>query len=136
MGEEPKPTSPSMTEKPILEELGIPITLRVIVVAIGGGLAGMLLMFPLLAGIPIALDLFRTESIVEFAHFGMYLGLEPSLTTGIMLFFLGGTTVLPLLFLVAGTFLPPEKLATSGGQPTRPSSGSGSSSRSGPVGTS
>lgn len=110
MSKESDSTSLSTGEEPVaLEEAGILITLRVIAVAMGGGLAGMLLMLPLLAGIPIAFDLFRTESIVEFAQFGLYLGLEPSLTTGIVLFILGGTTVLPLLFLIAGAFLPPEE---------------------------
>jgi hypothetical protein len=97
------------TEEPGLEEFGLLITLRVIAIAMGGGLLGMVLMLPLLAGVPLVLGLFQPESIVEFAHFGMYLGLEPSVTTGIVLFLLGGTTVLPLLFLVAGAFLPPEE---------------------------
>ena len=109
MSKEQNSVSPSTTEEPGIEELGLPITLRVIVMAMGGGLVGMLLMLPLLGGVPIALDVFRPESIVEFAHFGRYLGLEPSLTTGLLLFFLGGVTVLPLLFLVAGAFLPPEE---------------------------
>lgn len=92
-----------------LEEAGILITLRVLGVAMGGGLAGMLLMLPLLAGVPILFDLFRTESILDFAQFGVYFGLEPTLTTGVVLFVLGGTTVLPLLFLIAAAFLPPEE---------------------------
>ncbi|WP_336344485.1 DUF6789 family protein [Halalkalicoccus ordinarius] len=109
MNEESNSVSPSTTEEPGIEEFGLPITLRVIGVAMGGGLVGMLLMLPLLGGVPILLDVFRPESIVEFAHFGMYLGFEPSVTTGLLLFFLGGITVLPLLFLVVGAFLPPEK---------------------------
>ncbi|MFC7222983.1 DUF6789 family protein [Halalkalicoccus sp. GCM10025322] len=109
MSKETNSASPSTTEGPGLEEVGLPITLRVIVVAMGGGLVGMLLMLPLLGGVPIALDVFRPEAIVEFAHFGLYLGLEPSVTTGILLFFVGGTTVLPLLFIVVGSFLPPEE---------------------------
>lgn len=109
MSEETESTSPSLTEEPIVEELEIPITLRVIAVAMGGGLVGMVLMLPLLAGIPIALDLFETESILEFANFAVFLGLEPSLIVGIVLFVVGGITILPLLFLVAGAFLPPEE---------------------------
>lgn len=109
MSKESNSASPLTAEESGLEEWGLAITLRVVAVAMGGGLVGMLLMLPLLAGVPLALGLFRTESIVEFASFGIYLGLEPSVTTGIVLFILGGTTVLPLLFLVAGSFLPPEK---------------------------
>lgn len=109
MSKEPESSSPSLTEKQMLENLEIPITLRVIAAAMGGGLVGMVLMMPLLAGIPIALDLFQPESILEFANFAVFLGLEPSLTVGVVLFVIGGTTVLPLLFLVAGAFLPPEE---------------------------
>ncbi|MEM4780458.1 MAG: hypothetical protein QXG03_02680 [Halalkalicoccus sp.] len=108
MSKEPESAS-RLTEESFLVELQVPITLRVVAVAMGGGLLGMVLMMPLLAGVPLALDLFRTESIVEFATFGTFLGLEPSLIVGVVLFVLGGTTVLPLLFLVAGAFLPPEE---------------------------
>jgi hypothetical protein len=109
MSKESESASPSLTEEPIVEELEIPITLRVIAVAMGGGLVGMVLMLPLLAGVPVALDLFETQSILQFANFAVFLGLEPSLMIGMVLFFIGGTTVLPLLFLVAGAFLPPEE---------------------------
>ncbi|MDL5363783.1 DUF6789 family protein [Halalkalicoccus sp. NIPERK01] len=109
MSKESNSASPITAEEPALDEMGILITLRVVAVAMAGGLVGMVLMLPLLAGVPLALDLFQTESIVEFSSFGLYIGLEPSLTTGIVLFLLGGTTVLPLLFLVAGAFLPPEE---------------------------
>jgi hypothetical protein len=109
MSEEQESTGPSLTDEQILEELGLPITLRLVIVAMGGGLVGMVLMLPLLAGVPIALDLFEPESIVEFANFAIFLGLEPSLMVGVALFVIGGTTVLPLLFLVAGAFLPPEE---------------------------
>lgn len=109
MSKEQSTDSALAGEKVDLDEAGLLISLRVIGVAMVGGLVGMLLMVPLLAGVPIAFDLFRTESIVDFAQFGVYFGLEPSLTTGVVLFVLGGTTVLPLLFLIAGAFLPPRE---------------------------
>lgn len=109
MSKEPEPASPPLTDAQILAGLETPITLRVIAAAMGGGLVGMALMLPLLAGVPMALDLFQTESILEFANFAVFLGLEPSLTVGAVLFVIGGTTVLPLFFLVAGAFLPPEE---------------------------
>lgn len=109
MNKEPNPENLMTGEGPALDEAGLLITLRVIAIAMGGGLLGMLLMLPLLAGVPIVFDLFQTESIVEFAHFGMYLGFEPSLALGIVLFVVGGATILPLLFLIAGAFLPPEE---------------------------
>lgn len=109
MNEEPNPTDPLVTEERAPEEAGIPITLRAVAVTMGGGLVGMLLMLPLLVGVPVALDLFRTEPIVRFSNFGLFLGVEPSVTLGVVLFLVGGTTVLPLLFLVLGAFLPPER---------------------------
>lgn len=109
MSKEPNSTGPFTSEEPSLEEAGIGITLRVIAVAMGGGLVGTLLMLPLLAGVPLALGLLQTESIVTFSTFGVFLGLEPSVTLGIVLFLIGGTTVLPLLFLIVGAFLPPEQ---------------------------
>lgn len=87
----------------------IPITVRLIAGSMVGGLAGMLLMLPVLVGVPVVFDLFRTEPIVEFAQIGSYLGLEATLTLGIALFVLGGASILPLQFLVVGAFLPPDE---------------------------
>ncbi|PSQ27073.1 cytochrome C oxidase subunit I [Halobacteriales archaeon QS_9_68_17] len=93
-------------ESAIAEE--IPITPRLIGTSMTGGLVGMVLMLPLLAGIPIVLDVFRTEPILEFASFATIVGLEPSLIAGMALFGLGGTLFLPVQFLVVGAFLPPD----------------------------
>lgn len=109
MRNEPNPDSLITGEEPTLDEAGILITLRVIAIAMGGGLLGMLLMLPLLAGVPVAFDLFQTESVMGFAQLGTYFGFEPSLALGIVLFVVGGTTILPVLFLIAGAFLPPEE---------------------------
>lgn len=109
MSKRSESANPSLTEGQISAGLEAPLTPRVIVVAMGGGLVGMVLMLPVLAGVPLALDLFQTESIREFANFAVFLGLEPTLTIGAVLFVVGGTTVLPLFFLVAGAFLPPEE---------------------------
>jgi hypothetical protein len=65
-------------------------------------------MLPILVGLPLVFDLFSTDPIADFAPFVAYLGVEPSLTVGVALFVLGGITVLPLMFLVVGSFLPPE----------------------------
>lgn len=87
----------------------VPITVRVVLTAMGGGLVGMVLMLPVLVGLPFVFDLFRTEPIANFAPFFEYLGVEPSLALGVALFVIGGTTVLPLMFVVVGSFLPPER---------------------------
>lgn len=85
----------------------VPLTVKVILTAMVGGLAGMVLMVPLLVGVPAAFDLFRTDPVVGFSTILSYVGLEPSLVGGVALFVVGGTMFLPLLFLVVGAFLPP-----------------------------
>lgn len=84
-----------------------PITAKVILTAMASGLVGMILMLPVLVGLPFAFDLFLTDPIANFAPFITYLGVEPSLALGVALFVIGGTTVLPLIFVVVGSFLPP-----------------------------
>ena len=85
----------------------LPITIRLIGTAMLGGVVGMVLMLPLLVGAPVALGLFRTAPIVEFSSIGSFFGLQPSLVLGIAIFVLGGSTLLPVQFLVVGGFLPP-----------------------------
>lgn len=109
MNKEPNSAGSLTSEEPALEEGGVPITPRAVSVAMGGGLLGTLLMLPFLVGVPMALGVFRPEPIVEFSTAVAFLGLERSVTSGIVIFLIGGTTVLPLLFLIAGPFLPPEE---------------------------
>lgn len=86
------------------------ITGRLVLTAMVSGLVGMVLMVPLLVGVPVLFGVFRTEPIAQFANFGgAFFGPELSLMLGIVLFVIGGMTVLPLMFLVVGAFLPPEK---------------------------
>lgn len=104
---------PAETETLTGEELKggaaeLPITIRLIGTAMLGGVVGMVLMLPLLVGAPLALGLFRTAPIVEFSSVGSFFGLQPSLALGIAIFVLGGSTLLPVQFLVVGGFLPPE----------------------------
>ncbi|MFB6096775.1 MAG: DUF6789 family protein [Haloferacaceae archaeon] len=86
-----------------------PITLRVVATAMVGGFVGMVLMLPLLVGVPVVFNLFRTEPIAQFAPFLAQIGVERSLWLGVALFVVGGTTVLPLMFVVVAAFLPPEE---------------------------
>lgn len=96
-------------EEPMLAELGPPIRRDVVLTAVLGGLLGVIAMLPVLAGIPRLLGEFRTQPVVDFAALGMVIGLEPSLALGVAIFVLAGTVVLPLLFVVAGAFLPPRQ---------------------------
>lgn len=87
----------------------VPITLRLIGLAMVCGLIGMVAWLPILVGLPMALDLFQAEPIVEFSSFiAIMFGLEPSLALGIALFIFAGTLFLPVQFLVVGAYLPPE----------------------------
>ena len=91
------------------EESAIPITVKVLGFAMGGGLLGMLVMLPLLVGLPAAVGLFSTDPVVEFVPLTGLLGIEPTLPLGLALFVAGGTVLLPMVFLVVGAYLPPEE---------------------------
>ena len=71
-----------------------------------GRTLGIVLMTPVMVGIPQALGVFQADPILDFAWLGTALGLEPSFTNGLLLFGADGAVVLPLLFVVAGAFLP------------------------------
>jgi phage shock protein PspC (stress-responsive transcriptional regulator) len=71
-------------------------------------MAGTALMLPVLVGIPGLLGYFRTEPITDFAGVASAFGIEPTLALGVVLFGFGGTVPLPLVFLVIGSYLPPE----------------------------
>ncbi|MDS0292647.1 DUF6789 family protein [Halogeometricum luteum] len=95
-------------EESLAESFEIPISGRVVLMAMSGGFVGTVLMMPVLVGIPELLGLFQTAPITGFAGFAAFFGLEPTLLLGVVLFGFGGTVVLPLTFLVLGAFLPPE----------------------------
>ncbi len=86
----------------------VPITVRLILTAMVSGFIGMVAMLPVLAGVPIALDVFRPEPLVRFASFVSFFGIEPTLALGVGLFVAIGTIFLPVQFLVVGAYLPPE----------------------------
>lgn len=97
----------TVAEEPF--EAEIPISVKLVLTAMFGGLVGMVLMLPVLVGIPLAFGLFRTEPIAQFAPFLAQVGVEPSLALGVSLFVVGGATILPLMFVVVGSFLPPKE---------------------------
>lgn len=90
-------------------EAGLDISVRVILAAVAGGLAGLAAMVPVLLGLPALLGLFRAEPLLSVAELGMVVGLAPNLALGIGVFVAGGAVALPLLFVVAGAFLPPRE---------------------------
>jgi hypothetical protein len=96
-------------EQPGIAELGLPISAKVVLTSMAGGLLGTVAMLPVLVGVPQALGLFSTEPITQFAGFAAFFGIEPTAMLGMAVFGLGGTFVLPLIFLVVGSFLPPRE---------------------------
>jgi phage shock protein PspC (stress-responsive transcriptional regulator) len=109
MSSETSETDAVALEQPGIAELGLPISAKVVLMSMAGGLLGTVLMLPVLVGVPQALGLFRTEPITQFAGFAAFFGIEPTATLGMVVFGLGGTFVLPLIFLVVGSFLPPRE---------------------------
>lgn len=88
---------------------GLDITARVVVAAFVGGAVGLVAMTPVLVGLPALLGVFQADPLLNVAEFGLVLGAEPSLPLGIVVFAAGGVVGLPLLFVVAGSFLPPRE---------------------------
>ncbi|WP_049927113.1 DUF6789 family protein [Halopiger goleimassiliensis] len=93
------------------DDLGaeLDITLRVVLSAFAGGAVGLLAMVPILFVPPAFFDLFEADALVDVAELGRVLGLEPNLLLGVVVFVVGGAIALPLLFVVAGAFLPPRE---------------------------
>jgi len=94
------------TEVPALGEAENPLTLRVVASAFAGGLAGILVMSPVVAGIPILLGVFDLDPLSRFADLVIA---DASAALGIAFFVAGGVVVLPLFFLVTASFLPPHE---------------------------
>jgi hypothetical protein len=84
------------------------ITERQILASFAGGAAGLVAMAPVLGVLPALLGLFKADPLVDLAELGRVLGFEPSLVLGLLVFVAGGVVALPLLFVVAGAFLPPR----------------------------
>lgn len=93
-------------EEPAFQERGEPLTLRVIGSGIVGGIAGVAVMSPVIAGIPILLDIFRLESLAAFAELVIA---DANAILGVAFFVAGGAVVLPLFFVITATFVPPRE---------------------------
>ena len=83
------------------------ISRNVVVMAMAGGLAGTVVMLPVMVLVPQLLGVFQTEPLANFVGFAAVFGIEPTLTLGAVLFGVGGMVALPLVFLTFGAFLPP-----------------------------
>ncbi|WP_336036600.1 DUF6789 family protein [Halobacterium yunchengense] len=99
-------TSEATAEEQVLGKTEEPLTVRAVLGAFAGGIAGLLVMAPVIAGIPILLGVFEMEPLERFADLVIA---DASGTLGVAFFVAGGAFVLPLFFLVTATFLPPRE---------------------------
>ena len=90
-------------------EAHLDINGRVVLSAFVGGLVGLVLMMPVLLGLPALLGLFEADPLISVTDLGRVIGIQPSLLLGLAVFLAGGVIALPLLFTVAGGFLPPRE---------------------------
>lgn len=99
-------TSDAAVEEQVAPEHEDPLTPRAVVSAMAGGVAGLVVMAPVIAGIPILLGVFQMEPLEQFANLVIA---DASGTLGAAFFVAGGAVVLPLFFVVTATFLPPRE---------------------------
>lgn len=97
----------SIEDEP-LEEVEEPLSLRAVLSGVLGGVAGLVGMAPIVAGIPIALGIFQDEPLADFASLVVA---QADPTIGAVIFVVGGAFVLPLFFVVTASFLPPRSPA-------------------------
>ena len=93
-------------DEPVFGEVEDPLTLRAIASSVAGGVAGLVVMAPVIAGIPILLGIFEMEPLAEFSTLIIA---EADATLGLAFFLVGGAFVLPLFFVVTAPFLPPRE---------------------------
>ncbi|MFB6101004.1 MAG: DUF6789 family protein [Haloplanus sp.] len=93
-------------EEPTLGEAEDPLTLRAVASGFVGGVAGLVVMSPVIAGVPILLGIFELEPLARFADLVIA---EANALLGIAFFVAGGAVVLPLFFVVTASFLPPRE---------------------------
>jgi hypothetical protein len=101
-----EPTSEAPVEEQVRVDKEEPLTPRAFASAIAGGVAGLVVMGPVIAGIPILLGVFQMEPLEQFANLVLA---DASATLGVAFFVAGGAVVLPLFFVVTATFLPPRE---------------------------
>lgn len=98
--------SDAAVEEQVLAEETDPLTPRTVASGVAGGIAGLIVMAPVIAGIPILLGVFQMEPLEQFANLVIA---DASGTLGAAFFVAGGAVVLPLFFVVTATFLPPAE---------------------------
>lgn len=98
--------TPAAVEEPVLDRTEEPLTLRAVASAFVGGAAGIVVMAPVIAGIPILLGTFEMAPLERFADLVIA---EADALLGAAFFVAGGVVVLPLFFLIWAPFLPPRE---------------------------
>lgn len=98
--------SDAAVEEQVVADHEEPLTPRAVLSSFAGGIAGLVVMAPVIAGIPILLGVFEMEPLEQFANLVIA---DANATLGMAFFVAGGAFVLPLFFLVTATFLPPRE---------------------------
>ncbi|MEF8856075.1 MAG: DUF6789 family protein [Haloplanus sp.] len=93
-------------EGPTLGSAEEPLTMRAVASAFLGGVAGLVVMTPVIVGIPMLLGVFQLEPLARFADLVIA---EADAVLGLAFFVAGGVVVLPLFFVVTASFLPPRE---------------------------
>ncbi|AZH24225.1 DUF6789 family protein [Haloplanus aerogenes] len=93
-------------EGPTLGSAEEPLTMRIVASAFLGGVAGLVVMTPVIVGIPMLLGIFQLDPLAGFADLVIA---EADAVLGLAFFVAGGVVVLPLFFVVTASFLPPRE---------------------------
>jgi hypothetical protein len=96
----------AVEDPPPLGDVENPLTLSVIGNSFVGGVAGLIVMAPVVAGVPLLLGVFDLDALARFADLAIA---QADALLGIVFFVVGGVLVLPLFFVVTATFLPPRE---------------------------
>ncbi|MFB6268685.1 MAG: DUF6789 family protein, partial [Halobacterium sp.] len=99
-------TSEAAVEEQVLADKEEPLTPRAVMSGVAGGVAGLVVMVPVIVGIPVLLGVFQMGPLERFADLVIA---DANGTLGMAFFVAGGAVVLPLFFVVTATFLPPRE---------------------------
>lgn len=94
------------TDDAVMREVEDPLTVRAVLSSFAAGIAGLIAMAPVIAGIPMVLGVFQVDPLARFARLVIA---DASATLGAAFFVVGGAFVLPLFFVVTASFLPPRE---------------------------
>jgi hypothetical protein len=99
-------TQQDAVDEPLFGEPDEALALKTVASGFLGGAAGVVVMSPVIAGIPILLGAFQLDPLAAFADLVIA---QADALLGLAFFVAGGVVVLPLFFVVTASFLPPRE---------------------------